>query len=130
MLDIDGDSCHHAHNAYKQFYKQFNNEVSHLLDIDGDSCHHAHNAYKQFYKQFNNEVEQLLRYIFTDFKSSADLREILEEMCLLLKVKYMAFSLQCCHRYPPPHRCIYHILLWILEFRLTTSVCCTYPGYR
>ena len=59
-----------------------------MLDIDGDSCHHAHNACKQFYKQFNNEVEQLLRYIFTDFKWSADLREILEEMCLLLKVKY------------------------------------------
>ncbi|GBM32898.1 hypothetical protein AVEN_13274-1 [Araneus ventricosus] len=59
----------------------------HLLDIDGDSCHHAHNAAKQFSKLFGMHVESLCTDIHNDLKWSSDLRAIFSEICCALKVK-------------------------------------------
>lgn len=64
------------------------NKAPHLLDVDGDSCHHIHNATKQFCKPFDGLVEGLLFDLHTDFKWSADLKETLEEMCMLIGVPY------------------------------------------
>ena len=61
-----------------------------LLDIDGDSCHHIHNAVRQLCKPFDYHVEGLLGDLHNDFKWSSDLRERLEEICFFLGVKYTA----------------------------------------
>ena len=88
-MSILMDSCNVMRGSKSGVEKRIRDGVvPHLLEIDVDSCHYAHNACKQFCKQFNSEVQQVLRDIITDFKWSADLCEILEEMCLLLKVKY------------------------------------------
>ena len=44
------------------------NKAPHLLDIDGDSCHHAHNAAKSFCAPFEKYVEELLTSLYNDFK--------------------------------------------------------------
>ncbi|GBL78396.1 hypothetical protein AVEN_254150-1 [Araneus ventricosus] len=60
----------------------------HLLDIDGDSCHHAHNAAKLFCKPFGLHLESLFTDIHNDFKWSPDLRAALMEICEVLNNKY------------------------------------------
>ncbi|XP_053397560.1 uncharacterized protein LOC128556423 [Mercenaria mercenaria] len=59
-----------------------------MLDIDGDACHHLHNAAKKFCAPFNNWVENLFLQIYNDHKWSADLRDWLSELCSLIGVTY------------------------------------------
>jgi hypothetical protein len=70
-----------------------------LLDIDGDSCHHVHNACKKFCQPFEMWVEHYLADTFTDFKWSADLRSHLTEICLILGLKYTAVESIVMHRW-------------------------------
>lgn len=46
----------------------------HLLNIDGDICHHVHNACKKFCAPFKGELEKLFIDLFNDHRWSADLR--------------------------------------------------------
>ena len=64
------------------------NKAEHLLDIDGDTCHHIHNASKKFCKPFNNWVESFHASIFNDIKWSTDLRDYLKEICFLVDIKF------------------------------------------
>ncbi|KAK6196348.1 hypothetical protein SNE40_001589 [Patella caerulea] len=59
-----------------------------LLDIDGDSCHHVHNACKQFCGPFDGWVETLATDLHNDIKWSADLKMNLREICEMLSVPY------------------------------------------
>ncbi|KAI0224220.1 hypothetical protein LSAT2_024763, partial [Lamellibrachia satsuma] len=59
-----------------------------LLDVDGDSCHHMHNACKQFCKPFENWTEHLQSDIHNDVKWSPHLRQYLEEICSILGIKF------------------------------------------
>lgn len=59
-----------------------------LLDIDGDSCHHVHNACKKFCGPFDHWVEYLSSDIHNDMKWSPDLKEYFQELCMLLGVKF------------------------------------------
>ena len=59
-----------------------------LIDMDGDSCHHIHNACKKFTKIFDKYLEQLYQDIYNDFKWSEDIRVILEDICGCLSVTY------------------------------------------
>ena len=63
-------------------------QAPHLLDIDGDTCHHAHNAAKKFSGKFDRHVESVFIHINTDFKWSTDLRELLMELCSLLNITF------------------------------------------
>ena len=60
----------------------------HLLDIDGDVCHHMHNATKVFCKPFKSHVEQLFHLLFAHFKWSTDLRAYLSTICGALSIKF------------------------------------------
>ena len=64
------------------------NKAEHLLDIDGDTCHHIHNASKKFSKPFNNWVENFHTSLFNDIKWSTDLRDYLKEICFLIDIKF------------------------------------------
>ncbi|GBO08746.1 hypothetical protein AVEN_35234-1 [Araneus ventricosus] len=59
----------------------------HLFDIDGDSCHLAHNAAKKFCKPFNSHFETLFQDIYNDFKWSLDLRTAFKEFCEILNIQ-------------------------------------------
>ena len=59
-----------------------------LLDIDGDSCHHIHNAAKKISETFDKMPESVFRSIHSDFQWSCDLRDYLQELCALLNVTY------------------------------------------
>ena len=51
--------------------------VPNLLDVDGDACHHLHNASRKFTKIFDNYLEALYQDIHNDFKWSENLGVIL-----------------------------------------------------
>ncbi len=59
-----------------------------MLDIDGDICHHLHNATKKFCEPFNQEIEKLFNDLHNDFKWSPDLRDTLSKICSILKMNF------------------------------------------
>ncbi|KAK6171890.1 hypothetical protein SNE40_018313 [Patella caerulea] len=70
-----------------------------LLDIDGDSCHHIHNACKKFCAPFENWLEGLLCDLHNDFKWSSDLRDWLSDLCDILHVKFTMAQRYVSHRW-------------------------------
>lgn len=66
----------------------WNKSSGKLLGIDGDSCHHTHNAAKKFCAPFAYHCEGLFKDIFSDMKYSPDLRDSLTEVCDVLNVKF------------------------------------------
>jgi hypothetical protein len=97
----------------------------HLLDIDGDSCHHAHNAAKKFSAQFDHILEALFVDIHTDFKWSTDLRDFLREICAILDIKFTRPERYAGTRWLSVydvtvdtirlHNAFHSLLLWILK---------------
>ena len=75
------------------------NKAKHLFDIDGDICHHIHNATKQFCKPFENFVEKLFIDIYNDFKWSPDLRDILREICEMIGLGFTMPERFIAHRW-------------------------------
>lgn len=63
--------------------------ANHLLDIDGDTCHHAQIAAKKFCQPFEYHLEGLMSDLHSEFKWSVDHREVLQTICHVLgDVKY------------------------------------------
>ncbi|GBM79369.1 hypothetical protein AVEN_32978-1 [Araneus ventricosus] len=67
--------------------KKLRNKYPQLLDIGGDTCHHAHNAAKAFCKPFYMYVEKLAIDMHNDFEWSPDLRAVLSNICDVLNIK-------------------------------------------
>lgn len=75
------DSCNIMRGKHNGVEKRCRDLVPALLDIDGDSCHHIHNATKTFCLQMGKEVEQLFFDLHTDHKYASDQRDFLHEIC-------------------------------------------------
>ena len=88
-----------------------------LLDIDGDICHNIHNATKKLCGPFGFWVEGLLHALHADHKWSADLRELLCEICLLLGIKFTR-----------PERFVQHRWLSCFDVALSTLKECGMPS--
>lgn len=56
------------------------------MDVDGDTCHHAHIAAKAFCEPFGNHVERLLTDLHTDCKWSTHNRDLFADICLALEI--------------------------------------------
>ena len=56
--------------------------------MDGDSCHHIHNACKKFAKIFDKYLEQLYQDIDNYVKWPEDIWVILEDICECLSITY------------------------------------------
>ena len=69
-----------------------------LLDID-NVCHHVHNCVKLFCKNFDHVIKKLLDDLHTDFDFGTDLCTYLEEICLLLGIKYTKPKERVAHRW-------------------------------
>lgn len=69
IMSILMDSCNVMRGSKTGLETRIRREkAQHLLDVDGDVCHHVHNAAKAFCKPFNNFLEQLYIDLFNDFK--------------------------------------------------------------
>lgn len=100
LISILMDSCNVIHGSKAGVETLIrDNFAPHLLDIDGDSCHHAHNASKKLCAPFGGVAERLFMDLFTDFKWSADQREVLQEICLLLNISYVKLPRYVPHRW-------------------------------
>lgn len=82
------DSCNVMRGKKYGLETRVRTQCPHLLDIDGDSCHHAHNAAKQFCKPFSKNLENLISDIHNDLKWSPDLRAVLNLIYDILNIKY------------------------------------------
>lgn len=74
-------------------------KAPHLVDIDGDICHHVHNASKRFCDPFQRWAEGLFSDVYADFKWSADLKDALSEICELLGLKFTMPARFLSHRW-------------------------------
>ena len=82
------DSCHVMRGRKAGLESKIREKCPHLLDIDADTCHHAHNAAKAFSKPFDMYIEKLSTDIYNDFKWSPDLGAALSHICDILNIKY------------------------------------------
>ncbi|XP_071506624.1 uncharacterized protein [Diadema antillarum] len=88
LISILMDSCNVMRGSKTGLETRIRtHKAPHLLDIDGDTCHHAHNAAKAFSEPFEQHIEYLLLNIYNDFKWSADKRELLLLICDALAIK-------------------------------------------
>ena len=83
LMAVLMDSCSVMRGSKNGFEIKLRESVAPaLIDMDGDSCHHIHNACKKFTKIFDKYLEQLYQDIYNDFKWSEDIRVILEDITL------------------------------------------------
>ena len=54
LMSVLMDSCSVMRGSKSGVEVRLRKKANHLLDIDGDSCHHAHNACRVFCKPFEN----------------------------------------------------------------------------
>lgn len=89
LVSILMDSCAVMRGSKTGLEKRIRDErAPHLLNIDGDICHHVHNATKKFCSPFGNWLEAFFSDLHTDFKWSTESRDYLAEMCELLGLKF------------------------------------------
>ena len=58
------------------------------IDIDGDSCHHIHNACKKFHSPFDKYLEGLFTDIQNEFKQCNDQKDLFSKIFELLAITY------------------------------------------
>jgi hypothetical protein len=73
--------------------------ADHLLDIDGDVCHHLHNAVKKFCTPFGGASESLLNDLYNEFHWSSSNRDLLQQICFLVGDKYTVPQQYVAHRW-------------------------------
>ncbi len=100
LISILMDSCNVMRGSKSGLETRIRkNKAPHLLDIDGDTCHHAHNACKRFCEHFEKYIELLLTNLHNDFKWSADKKVALELICKALGIKYTVPANYAPHRW-------------------------------
>ncbi|KAL0978791.1 hypothetical protein UPYG_G00175240 [Umbra pygmaea] len=62
------------------------NHCPSLLDVDGDSCHHIHNAAKVFAAPFSNHLERLFGDLHADHQWATDQLAYLREICEFMSI--------------------------------------------
>ena len=89
LVSVLSDSCAVMRGCRSGFETQLRaKKANHLLDIDGDTVHHANNAAKAFAKPFDWWMETLFRDVHTDFHYAEDWRKHLALMCRMLQINY------------------------------------------
>ena len=109
LISVLMDSCAVMRGSKSGVELRLREKAPHLLDIDGDTCHHVHNTVRQFCKPFDYHVEGLFGDLHSDFKWSTDLQGWLDEICLMLGLKFTM-----------PDRFISHRWLSVLDVSIST----------
>ena len=104
LISVLMDSCRVMRGSKAGFETKIRSEKApHLLDVDGDSCHHIHNASKRFSKPFNMWLENLIKDICNDVKWSVDIKTYLAEVSNILGVRYVSPVMFITHRWMSCH---------------------------
>ncbi|XP_025097060.1 uncharacterized protein LOC112565660 [Pomacea canaliculata] len=93
------DSCRVMRGSKSGLEVQIKEKAPNMLDIDGDTCHHANNAAHVFCKPFGKHVEQLLGDLHTEFHYSTELRDVFFKFCVALQIKATAAEQFASHRW-------------------------------
>lgn len=73
MVSMMMDSCNVMRGSKSGLETRIRSKYcQNLLDVDGDSCHHIHNAAKQFAAPFGHYLEQLFTDLHTDHQWASD----------------------------------------------------------
>lgn len=76
LMSIMMDSCAVMRGSKSGLETRIRQEKApHLLDIDGDSCHHVHNATKKICKEFDYHVEGFFTDLNNDFRWSTEMKK-------------------------------------------------------
>ena len=59
-----------------------------LMNIDGDACHHLHNAVGKFCKVFNLHAENLFNNLHVHFNTFTIQMSHLKNICMILGIKF------------------------------------------
>ena len=82
------DSCAVMRGSKNGLEKKIREKAPKMVDIDGDICHHIHNASTTFCQPFKYWIEDLFNQLYNDHKWSVDLKEMLAEICHLIGLKF------------------------------------------
>lgn len=66
------DSCAVMRGSKTGLETRMHQYCPNLLDVDGDSCHHIHNAAKKFSEPFDSYLEKLFSDLQVDYQWSPD----------------------------------------------------------
>ena len=82
MISMMMDSCNVMRGSKSGMETRIRGtHCQNLLDVDGDSSHHIHNAAKQFAATFGHYLEQLFTDLHTDHQWASDQLKYLMEIC-------------------------------------------------
>ena len=85
VISIMMDSCAVMLGSKKGLETRIRKELaSHLLDVDGDVCHHVHNASKRICGPFEKWIVKRVNDLYNDHKWYFDLREWLADVCSVI----------------------------------------------
>ena len=88
LISTLSDSTNYMRGKAAGFETLMRKAAPHLLDIDGDTCQHAHNTAGKFLKPFGRRVESLCSDTRTDMQWSTDFRDFLRELCEILGINF------------------------------------------
>ena len=89
LLSVLLDSCNTMRGVKSGVEKLIRDTKSpHLLDIDGESCHHAHGVSKALCKPFDYWLERLFMDLYLDFKYCTEYKVSMTDICLLAGVNF------------------------------------------
>ena len=85
VIYIMMDSCAVMRGSKKSLETRIRKELApHLLDVDGDVCHHVHNASKRICGPFEKWIVKRVNDLYNDHKWYFDLREWLADVCSVI----------------------------------------------
>ena len=82
LVSVLTDSANYMRGEHNGFQSKLREANPQILDIDGDICHHIHNAVKKFSSLVDPSkvLNSLLDDVYNDLDYSADLREDLKKI--------------------------------------------------
>ena len=99
LMSVLMDSCKVMRGSKSGVEVRLRNVAQHLLDIDGDTVHHVHNASKRLTDPFAQLIENLGKTLHKDMKWHKDVEEALEEICFIIGTKYTKPPMYCSTRW-------------------------------
>ncbi|ELT95293.1 hypothetical protein CAPTEDRAFT_190074 [Capitella teleta] len=76
LVSVLLDSCNIMRGFKKGRKQKLRQKAPHLVDIDGDVCHHVHNASRKFCASFRHWLEGDFGDLHTNFRYSTDQRDL------------------------------------------------------
>ncbi|KAL2102116.1 hypothetical protein ACEWY4_001284 [Coilia grayii] len=86
LVSLLMDSCAVMRGSKTGLETRIQQYCPNLLDVDGDSCHHVHNAAKKFSEAFDGNLERLFSDLQVDHQWSPDQVMYLKEIAMMLNL--------------------------------------------